>query len=102
MTDPDIFGTLDFGYDPSVPQAIPIGPPPPWLPPPLPFFTLNPQWLPPVGHQTTPSCFVWSSTYGCVTYLAAQLNNLDPIQLVNQASPIYTYIKVQEQQGDAS
>src|SRR5215471_2275385 len=102
MTEPDIFETFDFGYDPSVPEDIPIGPPPPSLPSPLPFFTLNPQLLPPVGHQTTPSCFVWSSTYGCATYMAAALNKLDPSQSVNQASPIYTYIKVQEQQGDAS
>jgi hypothetical protein len=101
----DIYDALDFGYDPSVPENIPIVPPPelpPWIAPPPPKNTVPAKWLPPVGKQTTPSCFVWASTYGLVTYAAAQANNLDPAEAANQASPIYTYIKVQEQQGTPS
>lgn len=98
MADADIHATFDYGYDPSVAEDIPlVSPPKPSAAPPA-QATVNPAWLPPVGHQTTPSCYVWSSTYGCATFAAAQLNNLDPTQPANQASPIYTYIKVQEQQ----
>ncbi len=95
----DIYDTLDFGYDPSVPENIPVITPPRPATAPPPKNNVNPQWLPPVGKQTTPSCFVWASTYGLATFAAAQANNLDPTQAGNQASPIYTYIKVQEQQG---
>jgi hypothetical protein len=96
MTDADIHETFDYGYDPGVAEEVPLTTPPkPSAAPPA-HAHVNPAWLPPVGHQTTPSCYVWSSTYGCATFAAAQLNGLDPAQAANQASPIYTYIKVQE------
>ncbi|MBS0521714.1 MAG: cysteine protease [Proteobacteria bacterium] len=98
----DIYDALDFGYDPSVPENIPVVTPPRPAAAPPSKNNVNPQWLPPVGKQTTPSCFVWASTYGLTTFGAAQANNLDPTQPQNQASPIYTYIKVEQQQGEAA
>jgi hypothetical protein len=96
MTDADIHETFDYGYDPGIAEDVRlVAPAKPSAAPP-PQANVNPEWLPPVGHQTTPSCYVWSSTYGCATFAAAQLNGLDPTQAANQASPIYTYIKVQE------
>ena len=98
----DIYEVLDFGYDPSVPENIPIVEPPrPTTAPPS-KKTVNAKWLPPVGKQTTPSCFVWASTYGLTTFAAAKANELDPTSTDNQASPIYTYIKVEAQQGTLS
>jgi hypothetical protein len=90
----DIYDTLDFGYD--VPEDIPVKP----LPKPAaaapPSATVDANLLPPVGKQTTPSCFVWSTVYGLTTFQAAKTYNLDPTSADNQASPIYTYIKVEE------
>lgn len=95
----DIYESLDFGYDPSVPENIPfVEPPRPTTAPP-PKKTVNAKWLPPVGKQTTPSCFVWASTYGLTTFAATKANNLDPTSADNQASPIYTYIKVEWDKG---
>lgn len=96
MTDTDIHETFDYGYDPSIAEDVPlVAPPRPSAAPPS-QANVYPDWLPPVGQQTTPSCYVWSSAYGCATFAAAQLNSLDPTQAANQASPIYTYIKIQE------
>lgn len=102
MADPDIYETENYGYDPSVPENIPLVPPPKPATPYTSRANVNPAWLPPVGYQTTPSCFVWATTYGLATFAAAKVNNLDPNDMANQASPIYTYIKVQELQGVAS
>lgn len=98
----DIYEVLDFGYDPSVPENIPIVEPlrPTTAPPSK--KTVNAKWLPPVGKQTTPSCFVWASTYGLTTFAAAKANELDPTSTDNQASPIYTYIKVEQKHGTLS
>jgi hypothetical protein len=95
----DIYEMLDFGYDPSIPEDIPlVAPPGPAAPLPT-KANVNPKWLPPVGKQTTPSCFVWASVYGLATFWAAKTHNLDPADAGNQASPIYTYIRVELQQG---
>jgi hypothetical protein len=95
----DIYESLDFGYDPSVPENIPfVEPPRPTTAPP-PKKTVNAKWLPPVGKQTTPSCFVWASTYGLTTFAATKANNHDPTSADNQASPIYTYNKVEWDKG---
>lgn len=96
----DIYETLDFGYD--IPETIPVEPvpKPPTAPPPA--FTVNAKWLPPAGRQTTPSCFVWSTVYGLATFQAAKTYGLDPTSTDNQASPIYSYIKIEEQQGTLS
>lgn len=98
MTDTDIHETFDYGYDPSIQEDMTCLAPP--RPATLPSqANVNPDWLPPVGKQTTPSCFVWSSTYGIATFAAAQANNRSPASTDNQASPTYTYIKVLQQQG---
>ena len=102
MTDTDIYQTFDYGYDLTVPENIPVvAPPKPATAPPA-QATVNASCLPPVGKQTTPSCFVWASTYGITTFAAAQTYNLDPNDTTNQASPIFTYIKVLERQGFAN
>jgi hypothetical protein len=91
-----IHDTMDYGYDPTVPEPVPISAPrrPAMAPPST--LTVDPQFLPPVGKQTTPSCFVWSSTYGCATFAAAQAGNYQPTGANDQASPGYTYVKVLE------
>ena len=102
MVDSDIHATGDYGYDPTIAEDIPLKPVPaaPTAYPPT--TTVNQQYLPPVGQQTTPSCFVWSSTYCATTFAAALSNGTDPTSADGQASPIYTYIKVEEQQGVAN
>jgi C1A family cysteine protease len=98
MNDTDIQATFDYGYDTSTQEDMTcIAPPRPATLPSQ--ANVNANWLPPVGQQTTPSCFVWSSTYGIATFAAAQANNRSPASPDNQASPTYTYIKIQQQQG---
>ena len=97
---PDIYETLDFGYD--LPEdfafeAVPIAP----TKPPL-TCTVKSSYLPPPGKQTTPSCFVWSTVYGLATFRAAKLYSLDPTSTDNQASPIYTYIQIELNQKVAA
>jgi hypothetical protein len=89
-----IYDTLDFGYDPSVPEEPRPGPlPGPEEPPP--FAMVNLTLLPPVGQQHMPNCFVWSSAYGAATFWAARMSNTPPATPNLQAAPDYTYIKVQ-------
>ncbi|MBX9947020.1 MAG: hypothetical protein K2Y40_23310 [Reyranella sp.] len=97
----DIYESFDYGYDPSVTEDVRfvVPPRPATLPP---QANVDPAFLPPVGKQTTPSCFVWSSTYGVATYMAAQASGQSPSSPANQASPTYTYIQVELQQGLAS
>jgi hypothetical protein len=93
-----IYETFDYGYDPSIAEPVtPVAPPRPATLPASAF--VNSDWLPPVGHQTMPNCFVWSSTYGAVTFWAAQANQTPPSPPSLQANPDYTYIKVQESTG---
>src|SRR3984957_11046125 len=89
-----IYDTFDFGYDPSVAEAL--------RPKPAPRLTalpstamVNQTFLPPVGKQTMPNCFVWSSAYGAATFWAAQSSNTSPTTSNLQASPDYTYIQVE-------
>jgi hypothetical protein len=89
-----IYATFDFGYDPSVAEEL--------RPQPAPRLTaapstamVNRNFLPPVGHQIMPNCFVWSSAYGAATFWAAQSSNIAPTTANLQASPDYTYIKVE-------
>jgi hypothetical protein len=89
-----IYDTFDFGYDPSVAEAL--------RPKPAPRLTalpstamVNQTFLPPVGKQTMPNCFVWSSAYGAATFWAAQSSNTAPTTANLQASPDYAYIKVE-------
>jgi hypothetical protein len=101
MADTDIYETFDYGYDPSIPEEAPLVAVsrPATL---LSKASVNPDWLPPVGKQTSPSCFVWSSTYGMATYAAARANKRSASSPSSQASPTYTYIKVLEHHNVAS
>lgn len=89
-----IYDTFDFGYDPRIPEE-----PRPRLAPRLAALPssamVNKSLLPPVGKQTMPNCFVWSSAYGAATFWAAQSSNTPPTTSNLQASPDYTYIKVE-------
>ncbi len=95
---PTIFDTFDFGYDPSIPEEVPLTtlPRPAALPP---AAYVNSTWLPPVGKQTMPNCFVWSSAYGLATFWAAKRANYTPSSASQQASPDYTYIQVEVNNG---
>ncbi len=88
-----IHDTHDYGYDPDTVEDAPL-----YTPPPLPTGdappTVDTEYLPPVGKQTTPSCFVWASTYGLTTFMAAQAAGIGPTQPSQQASPDYTYVQV--------
>ena len=97
-----IYDTFDFGYDPSVPEDAPLSPPPPRVGALPASANVNSLWLPPVGKQTMPNCFVWASTYGLVTYWAAQAGNYSPVSASQQASPDYTYIQVEVNTGVAN
>src|SRR6185437_17128483 len=93
-----IYDTFDFGYDPSVAEE----PRPRLAPQPaaLPSSAMvNQTFLPPVGKQTLPNCFVWSSAYGAATFWAAQSSNTPPTTSNLQASPDYTYIKLEIANG---
>ncbi len=93
-----IYDTFDFGYDPSTPEPAPLTTParPAALPP---AASVNSNFLPPVGKQTMPNCFVWSSAYGITTFWAAQQGNYTPSAAAQQASPDYTYIQVEVSTG---
>ncbi|HEX4261500.1 MAG TPA: hypothetical protein VHY76_10400 [Acetobacteraceae bacterium] len=88
-----IYETLDFGYDPGTVEDIPIADPPALAPDEIPY-TVDPIYLPPVGMQTTPSCFVWASTYCLATYAAAVAVHTPPTTTDRQASAAYTYPQV--------
>ena len=99
---PTIHDTMDYGYDPTVPEPGPVTELPRAAS--LPSSAgVNAAFLPPVGKQDTPSCFVWSSTYGLTTFAAAQAGLItDPQSPAQQASPYYAYVKVLENGGTAS
>jgi hypothetical protein len=62
---------IDYGYDPEIPE--PVTPEPPArggkVPP---AASVPTEWLPPVGRQTMPNCYVWASVYGLATFCAAE------------------------------
>lgn len=93
-----IYDTFDFGYDPSVAEEPRPRPAPRAAA--LPSSAMvSKTFLPPVGKQTVPNCFVWSSAYGAATFWAAQSSNAPPTAANLQASPDYTYIKVEMANG---
>lgn len=51
------------------------------------------EWLPPVGRQTMPNCFVWGSVYGLATFCAARKSRTRPTSPDRQAGPDYAYIR---------
>ena len=89
-----IYDTFHYGYDPSIAEPAELTTPA--LPATLPAAAaVNSNWLPPVGHQTMPNCFVWSSVYGIATFWAAQITKQSPATSALQASPDYAYIQVE-------
>ncbi len=53
------------------------------------------EWLPPVGRQTMPNCFVWATVYGLATFYAARNSNTPPGTPARRAGPDYAYIRYQ-------
>jgi Papain family cysteine protease len=81
-----------YGYDPDLEE--PGNPEPPerldHLPP---AATVPTEWLPPVGRQSMPNCFVWSTIYGLATFHAARTSQTRPLTPDLQAAPDYAYIR---------
>lgn len=84
-----------YGYDPDVPEpgtletpqrlgALPAA------------ASVKTEWLPPVGRQTMPNCFVWASVYGLATFYAARKSNTPPSTPARRAGPDYAYIRYQQ------
>ena len=82
-----IHDTMDYGYDPTVEEPGPVFVPPRPATPPPPSANVDATFLPPVGKQTTPSCFVWASTYGLATFAAAKAGGYSPSQPSLQRQP---------------
>ena len=97
-----IYDTLDFGYDPSVPEAQRSRPLPPSTMAPPSSYTIAGTYLPKVGKQTVPNCFVWATTYGLASYWAAVSTQTPPSAPNLEPSPDYTYIRVQMNTGVSS
>jgi len=97
----DIYATFDFGYDPATSEDCPRAILPARREALPARATVNPAWLPPVGRQTTPSCFVWAAIYGLATFKAAKAGGYTPSVPYLQASPFYAYVKILEQHGAA-
>lgn len=87
---------LDYGYDPTLDEPIPLSPPPSG-PATLPASaSVDLSYLPPVGHQQTPNCAAWATTYALATFRAAAAGGYSPTDPSQQASPAYIYIGVLE------
>lgn len=81
-----------YGYDPDI--AEPGIPETPQRIGRLPSAASVPaQWLPPVGRQTMPNCFVWAAVYGLATFHAARKSNTPPTTPARRAGPDYAYIR---------
>ena len=89
---------LDYGYDPDVPESVTPQPPPPLTTVPR-AASVNTAWLPPVGKQTMPNCYVWAAVYGLATFCASHKSQTPPTSLARQASPDYTYIRYEQAHG---
>lgn len=89
-----------YGYDPDVPE--PGSPERPErldkLPP---AASVHTEWLPPVGRQTMPNCFVWATVYGLATFYAARKSNTPPTTAARRAGPDYAYIRYQQAHDQA-
>ena len=90
---------FEYGYDPTVPEPMALTPRPA-APPTLPTSAnVDQTYLPPVGHQSTPNCAAWASTYGLATFMAASAAGQAPSSTSQQASPAYIYIQVMQGNG---
>lgn len=81
-----------YGYDPEFTEPGPTEKPRRLgkLPP---AASVRDEWLPPVGRQTMPNCFVWGSVYGLATFYAARKSRTPPSSRDRQAGPDYAYIR---------
>lgn len=93
-SDQEPYELTDYGYDASFPEAVPMERPRRLEKVPS-KASVRAQWLPPVGDQHMPNCFVWASVYGLATFCAARKNNTPPTTRDLQASPDYAYIRYQ-------
>jgi Papain family cysteine protease len=82
----------EYGYDPEVPEQGPLEAPGRLAKVP-PAASVRAEWLPPVGRQTIPNCFVWASVYGLATFYAARKSQTPPISPDRQAGPDYAYVR---------
>jgi Papain family cysteine protease len=67
----------EYGYDPDVLEQGPLEAPG-RLAKVQPAASVRAEWLPPVGRQTMPNCFVWASVYGLATFYAARKSQTPP------------------------
>lgn len=88
------FELTAYGYDSDVTE-----PGTPETPQPLGRLpaaaSVKTEWLPPVGRQTMPNCFVWATVYGLTTFYAARQSNTPPSTPARRAGPDYAYIRYQ-------
>jgi Papain family cysteine protease len=82
----------EYGYDPDVPEPGTVEAPGRAAKVP-PAASVRAEWLPPVGRQSMPNCFVWASVYGLATFYAARKSQTPPTSPDRQAGPDYAYIR---------
>ena len=82
----------EYGYDPDVPEPGTVEAPGRAVKVP-PAASVRAEWLPPVGRQSMPNCFVWASVYGLATFYAARKSQTPPTSPDRQAGPDYAYIR---------
>ncbi|CAM2885686.1 hypothetical protein BHQ20_14015 [Mycobacterium intermedium] len=81
-----------YGYDPDVAEPVPVEVPAGRGTVPR-AASVRTEWLPPVGRQTMPNCFVWGSIYGLATFYAARKSQTPPTTPDRQAAPDYAFIR---------
>lgn len=81
-----------YGYDPDVAEPVPVEVPAAIGKVPS-AASVRTEWLPPVGRQTMPNCFVWGAVYGLATFYAARKSRTPPTSPARQAAPDYAYIR---------
>ncbi|BBY24477.1 C1 family peptidase [Mycobacterium stomatepiae] len=88
----ELVDLTSYGYDPDIPELGETERPrhPGEVPP---AAAVPGEWLPPVGRQTMPNCFVWGSVYGLATFYAARKSRTPPTSPDRQAGPDYAYIR---------
>jgi hypothetical protein len=82
----------DYGYDPEVQEPGAVEAPGRQAKVPA-AASVRAEWLPPVGRQTLPNCFVWGAVYGLATFYAARKSQRPPTSLDRRAGPDYAFIR---------
>ncbi|MDT5175015.1 MAG: hypothetical protein QOG37_2266 [Mycobacterium sp.] len=83
-----------YGYDPEIPEPG-VAEAPTGIGKIPPAASVRTEWLPPVGRQTMPNCYVWATVYGLATFYAARKSNTPPTTAARRAGPDYAYIRYQ-------